>query len=333
MADEAPLISVRYVLHLVRFMEARGVGQHALLDGTGVDAGVLNDPSASLCMNQIRQLIGRCQQLLTDDRAPFEFGQKLDLNSHGLLGFALLKRQNFRELTEMAIQHLRVALPILDVEFHYDSDVIAIRLRDLWVLDEIRPFMVKVYMGSIYTLTSLICRDFSFHFDFPARLDAAQWQALADDSEFHFGCEHNEVRMSLCGLRPEKGRPQLALPFVSESSRDQVEIGSVMKIMMQVRRQILNNPGREATLERVAEQLGMSPRSVRRHLGLAGVSFHDIRNEIREVFATRYLTDTRMPLERIAEHLGYSDQASFTKAYRIWTGKTPGSVRRESLRH
>ena len=35
-----------------------------------------------------------------------------------------------------------------------------------------------------------------------------------------------------------------------------------------------------------------------------------------------------MPLDKIAEHIGYSDQASFSKAYRSWTGKTPGEVRR-----
>ncbi|WP_156493816.1 AraC family transcriptional regulator, partial [Alcanivorax sp. HI0007] len=37
-----------------------------------------------------------------------------------------------------------------------------------------------------------------------------------------------------------------------------------------------------------------------------------------------------MPLEKIADQLGYSDQASFSKAYRSWTGRTPGEVRRTS---
>ena len=37
-----------------------------------------------------------------------------------------------------------------------------------------------------------------------------------------------------------------------------------------------------------------------------------------------------MPLEKIADQLGYSDQASFSKAYRSWTGRTPGEVRRAS---
>ncbi len=58
--------------------------------------------------------------------------------------------------------------------------------------------------------------------------------------------------------------------------------------------------------------------------------FSGIRNDIRETFASRYLLETDMPLEKIADQLGYSDQASFSKAYRSWTGRTPGEVRRTS---
>ena len=45
-------------------------------------------------------------------------------------------------------------------------------------------------------------------------------------------------------------------------------------------------------------------------------------------YADRYLADTRMPLSTIAYKLGFSDQASFTRAYRSWTGRTPGQTRR-----
>ena len=55
-----------------------------------------------------------------------------------------------------------------------------------------------------------------------------------------------------------------------------------------------------------------------------------LRNEIRQNFATLYLTDTVIPLDSIAEKLGFSDQAGFTKAYRSWTGQTPGDVRRQA---
>ncbi len=102
---------------------------------------------------------------------------------------------------------------------------------------------------------------------------------------------------------------------------------------MQVRELIMSQPGRPpCTTENIARRLDISPRTLRQHLASAGTSFRELRNEIRESFATLYLKDTNVPLESISEKLGgFSDQAGFTKAYRSWTGTTPpGDVRRQA---
>jgi len=83
-------------------------------------------------------------------------------------------------------------------------------------------------------------------------------------------------------------------------------------------------------MDNLARRLDMSPRTLRQHLATAGTSFRELRNEIRQNFATLYLTDTVVPLDSIAEKLGFSDQAGFTKAYRSWTGHTPGDIRRQA---
>lgn len=90
------------------------------------------------------------------------------------------------------------------------------------------------------------------------------------------------------------------------------------------------NPGRDGNLEQVAAEPKLSARSLRRRLRNAGFSFTNLRNEVREEFASRYLRGTRMPVDKVATRLGYSDQASFTRACRSWTGRSPGRVRREA---
>lgn len=332
MAYEVPMVTVRYARHLVRFMEGRGIGRHAMLSQGAVEEDLLHDPDALLSMRQIRDLIGQARRLLPDERAPFEFGQELGLAAHGLLGFTLLKRRTQRELVNMVVQYLRVALPIMDMEVNCNGDNVSIRLTDIWRLEDLRPFMAKIYMGSVHTLSSMVCKRFRFEFDFHSDLPAEQWQGLANGAEIHFGAGKNQVTMMLAEQMPRYDDTELPCYVADARSREHEQAGSVMEVVMLVRQYLLNNPGRRATLEQVAEQLEMSPRSVRRHLGIAGFSFHDIRKQIRQTFATRYLKDTRVSLPKIAEMLGYSDQASFTKAYRAWTGETPGSVRRSALR-
>lgn len=328
MAYEVPLVSGLYAQRFIEFMGARGISKEALLEGTELDEVLKNSGTLLLSINQVTRMMASARRFLDDDMAAFEFGRTLDLQGHGLLGFALLKQKDFRDLANMVVQYLRVSLPILDMRVSCSGDEIRIALQDVWDLKELRPFFVNIYMGSIYSLTSLICRRFHFEFDFSVDHEHEMWHRLAPHANLSFSSSGNQVVVPLSGRPARDGNDELAFYLASARSRDDVKGDEHMELVARVREEVLRYPGREGTLERVGERLGMSARSLRHHLKMAGVSFHDIRNQVRKTFATRYLKDTNMPLNKIAEVLGYSDQASFTKAYRGWTGATPGDIRR-----
>jgi len=328
MAYEVPLVSGRYAERFVEFMEGRGISRQALLEGTSLEAVLAQPQGVLLTMKQVIELMGNAQRFLTDEQAGFEFGQQLDLQGHGLLGFALLKQKDYRELASMVVQYLRVSLPILDMKVSCSGEDLRIALQDVWELNELRPFMVQVYMGSIYTLTSLIGRRFHFEFDFCTATSEEKWKKIAPSAFISFGEKSNQVVVPLSGRPARDGNNELAYYLASARSKEEVIDDEHMEVVARVRQLVMKYPGREGSLERVGERLGMSARSLRHHLKSAGVSFHLIRSQIRKTFANRYLKDTNMPLQKIAEVLGYSDQASFTKAYRSWTGETPGDIRR-----
>lgn len=328
MAYEVPLVSGLYAQRFFEFMEGRGVSREALLEGSGLNDVLSRSSHTLLSMNQVMTIMDSAQRFFDDDLAGFEFGKMLDLQGHGLFGFALLKQKDFRDLANMIVQYLRVSLPILDMKVSCSGDEISIALADVWDLGNLRPFFVKVYMGSIYSLTSLICRRIQFQFDFSFPHDAGDWKRLAPQASLAFSGGSNKVVLPLSGRPARDGNEELSFYLAGARSREEVNKDEHMETVARVRELVSRYPGREGTLERVGERMGMSARSLRYHLKMAGVSFHDIRNEIRKTFATRYLTETRMPLHKIAEVLGYSDQASFTKAYRGWTGVTPGDTRR-----
>ncbi|MFE8072224.1 AraC family transcriptional regulator ligand-binding domain-containing protein [Marinobacteraceae bacterium S3BR75-40.1] len=330
MAYEVPIVSARYARRFAKFLEGKGIGRQAILEGQEIDLAMLNDPDAFLSMNQVMRLLRQADSLVEDERIPFQFGQQLDLPAHGLLGFALLRQQDHRKLINMVVQYLRVCLPVMDLDLSSRGDEVLIQLRDTWELGELRPFMAKIYMGSIYSVAAPICRNFRFEFDFPTRLQDRDWRLVAPGAELRFGTSANRAVMPLAGRPVRNDDAGLSYFLAGMRSREEIKSDDVHEVVTQVREHVLNFPGRQSTLERTAQTLGMSARSLRRHLGMAGYSFREIRNEIRETFATRFLTDTSLPLDAIASKLGFSDQASFTRAYRAWTGSTPGDVRRQS---
>jgi AraC-like DNA-binding protein len=78
---------------------------------------------------------------------------------------------------------------------------------------------------------------------------------------------------------------------------------------------------------RVAAICGMSARTLQRRLSMLGKQYSDLVLEARRQSAIDLLNDPQPKLLAIAHELGYSDAASFTRAFRRWTGTTPSGFR------
>jgi AraC-like DNA-binding protein len=102
-------------------------------------------------------------------------------------------------------------------------------------------------------------------------------------------------------------------------------------IRRRVRRLVLNANGTVPTLSEVAGRLFLSTRTLRRRLEDARTSYQEIVGEIRRDLALRYLTQTSLSTETIAEILGYSDTANFRQAFKRWTGESPRQYRRMAM--
>ncbi len=87
----------------------------------------------------------------------------------------------------------------------------------------------------------------------------------------------------------------------------------------------------DGTIERVAEQLGISRRTLQRRLHECGALFADIVASKRLELSSRYLGDRSLTLTQVAFQLGYSDLSAFSRAFRRWTGRSPLAFRRDLL--
>jgi AraC-like DNA-binding protein len=82
------------------------------------------------------------------------------------------------------------------------------------------------------------------------------------------------------------------------------------------------------SLEEVADQLHLSPRTVHRRLEEEGSSFRAIKDALRRDMALSRLTKTHDTIAQIAADLGYADTSAFYRAFVEWTGMAPVHYRR-----
>lgn len=86
-----------------------------------------------------------------------------------------------------------------------------------------------------------------------------------------------------------------------------------------------------ATLESISTELRISKRTLRRRLEEEGTSFKRVRDDVREREARRRLANVEIPIAEIAYDLGFSDPATFHRAFKRWTGSTPSEMRKQVL--
>ncbi len=90
-------------------------------------------------------------------------------------------------------------------------------------------------------------------------------------------------------------------------------------------RQLL--PTGAATLDVVAEQFNLHPKTLQRRLAEEGTTFAALVDQVRKDAAERYLRTTRISLTHLARELGYAEQSVLTRSCKRWFGAGPAAYR------
>lgn len=109
------------------------------------------------------------------------------------------------------------------------------------------------------------------------------------------------------------------------------QLDASVKVGQRVRSALLEAlPGGGVDMEAVARRIGMSRRSLQRHLEAEGLTYKGLLQVTRQSLAQHYLVKTNLPTAEISFLLGFDEPNSFFRAFRGWTGQTPDSLRRSA---
>lgn len=82
------------------------------------------------------------------------------------------------------------------------------------------------------------------------------------------------------------------------------------------------------SIDRIAEDLKLSKRTLQRRLQQQGANFAQLRDALRFHYAIKYLIDEHMSVDTVSKALDFSDRTSFTNAFKRWTGLSPSVFRK-----
>lgn len=83
----------------------------------------------------------------------------------------------------------------------------------------------------------------------------------------------------------------------------------------------------DVSLEAIAHEMQTSPRMLQTHLAAESNSFVRLVQTTKQELAEDYLRETDLPLNEIAQLLGFSELSAFSRAFHRWFGQPPSAVR------
>jgi AraC-like DNA-binding protein len=99
-----------------------------------------------------------------------------------------------------------------------------------------------------------------------------------------------------------------------------------------VRRRLRRSVGNSfIELDAMAADLGLTSATFRRRLHAEGTSYRLVKDQVRRDLAVGYLSSSDRSTAEIGWDLGFSERSAFERAFRNWTGVTPGEFRRRRL--
>jgi AraC-like DNA-binding protein len=330
---EQRIFSPHSIAAIVAELNRQGKDASVSLEGTDLAEWQLGAHTTKVSYRQLDVMIRNALRLSNDPAIALQVGQRMRVTAYGMYGYALLSSATQAEARDFSARYIRIVGPFCDFSIVYEGASVIVTIEPMhWPnpAEDVHRFAIEFALSAHLT----VIRDRSgqaFRFsrvllDYAAPPHAAVYESVFECpvlfKQRNCGYEHDrdDSPLALADPRTHAMAHEMCEQLLSE-------VNYAGGVAADIRRILIEQPGRYPSIDAIAEKLAMYPRALRRKLEAEGTSYRDLLAEIRMRLAIEYLRKTQMTNEEIASRLGYSDAANFRHAFMRWTGKSPSDFR------
>jgi AraC-like DNA-binding protein len=318
---------------LVQACERLGVDTERLLRSVGLERQRLEDPDARLLSSEVGALWAKAYELSGDPVLSLHAAEACPLGAYKVIDFMASCARTVGEAFGCAARYFKLVNTAVYLSIDETGDPVTFD-----VAGESGPAGVsRAYAEYCFAAFVLHVRA-ATGVAFALRRVTFSHRRPTDTSEHEriFGCpvsfeeERNRVVLDRAAWdAPGKGAHSGVLGVLIEHADLLLsKLPRGPDLIERTRRAIAERlRGGDPSLESVARGLGMSERSLQRHLRELGYTYNALADEVREATARLYLEQPDMALSEIGYLLGFADQSTFNRAFKRWTGRTPKQAR------
>jgi len=328
-------VSAGFAANLIEFAVAKGAERAALVKGAGIDEAKLKDRDNRIALSNYVALMRAAKELTGDSALALHFGEAVDIAEVSIVGLIGQASETILEAFAQVNRYVRL---VVDVDVGTAERFLLRRERGgLWLADT-RPSPNDFPELTESAFAQIVCgsREFgetnlamALHVTHAAPRHRSEYERIFR-APVTFESDWNALLIDEAWLTHKVARlPRYVFGVLSEHAQALLEsLEAAKTIKGRVESLLLPalHTG-EARMEAIAAKLGLSQQTLARKLKAEGTTFETVLDELRHTMALHYLRGRKVSVHEAAYLVGFSDASAFSRAFKRWTGTSPGAPR------
>lgn len=334
----APTVSAGMVAGLRDYLDRRGAAADPLLQRSGLEGTLLDDPDRRIPLARYLALLRWAQVDLDDPLLALRYGANVGMSELSILGLIMETAPTMGEALHQLDRYGRLALEIDD-----GSPQPRLMLERpgarLLLVEQRSPASDPDLTEEAFA--RLVCGPRRFlpdqhvlavRFGHSPRAPLAEYEsALGCPVTFDAAHSYLELHPEVAGW-PVAQHPRYVFGVLREKADVlllRAEPPAFYRERVEALLRATLHDG-SASADAVAQRLGLSRSTLFRQLREEGTTYTEVLDTLRRDLAMNYLRSGKLSVNQIAYFLGFSEPASFSRAFRRWAGRAPGRFRTEA---
>ncbi len=326
-----------FVQGILNAVEKLNLKADALLSAIGLDSSIFQDTDARISHEKFDALWREIAQSSAEEAIGLRIAELIEPTAFDVIGYAVCSCPTLGEALSRIGRYSRLVHEGEKWTLETKGKVTRITQAIPGVHLPLPGAVCQCVMASIILfsrkMTGLDCVPLRVGFQHKQPEDiSAYYRLFQAPSEFEQPVNFIDLDATLLKQPLLKSDPGLCavldryiMELLAKLPRNDSKESIVDSVRQEISRGLRGgNPG----LEAIAFRLGIAPRTLQRKLKESGTSHQELLDEMRRELSIHYLQERQMAVCEVAFLLGFSETSAFHRAFKRWTGTTPGEFRR-----